>query len=148
MNTITLIRNFLLLTLVGGGSLLFTACSEEVKQEDIALQAAKVYYEQLLQGDYNAFVEGSIQGDSLPAAYKSQLLLNAQMYIEQQNENHKGIKAIEPLRATCDTTHVTIANKDSMILTANAFLAITYADSTREEIVVPMINKNSIWYLK
>lgn len=128
--------------------LLFSACSEEVKQEDIALQAAKVYYEQLLQGDYNAFVEGSLQGDTVPAAYKSQLLLNAQMYIEQQNEAHKGIKTIEPLRAACDTMHVTIANKDSMIVTANAFLALTYADSTREEIVVPMINKNSIWYLK
>lgn len=127
---------------------LFAACREEVKQEDIALQAAKVYYEQLLQGDYNAFVEGSLQGDTIPSNYKSQLLLNAQMYIEQQNELHKGIKAIEPLRAICDTTHVTIENKDSMIVTANAFLAISYADSTREEIVVPMINKNSIWYLK
>jgi hypothetical protein len=68
-----------------------------------------------------------------------------QMYIEQQNKAHQGITRVEALRATCDS--VKLPN-DSIIITAQAFLALCFKDSMREEIVVPMVKKNDIWYLR
>lgn len=116
-----------------------SSCKDQgPKPEDLALQAAKVYYEQLVNGDINSFVEGSLKGDSISPAYRKQLVLNMQMYLETINKSHRGIKAIEAVRATADTaTH-----------TANAFLAISFGDSIREEIVVPMVEKDGIWYMK
>lgn len=130
------------------------ACSDDGPHpEDVALQAAKAYYDQLLHGDYDSFVEGTLHGDTLvPSDFRSQLLLNARQFIEQQQENHKGISSIETVRATCDTiTLQGIKNhegNDSTVRIANAFLAIHYADSTREEIVVPMIELRNVWYMK
>lgn len=115
------------------------ACkNDEPKPEEVALQAAKVYYDQLLHGDYDAYVEGTLKGDSVPPAYRQQLLLNMQMYVEQQKREHKGISEVKALRAVHDSaTH-----------TVNAYLGLHYADSVREEIVVPMVEKNGVWYLR
>lgn len=118
--------------------LLFAACSKEVKPEEVALQAAKAYYDQLLNGDCNAYVEGSLKGDSVPESYRQQLVLNMQMYMEQQTKAHGGISGVETKRATYD----------SLTHTSNAFLVIAYADSVKEEIVVPMVEKNGVWYLR
>ena len=74
-----------------------------MKQEDVALQTAKAYYDQLVNGDYATFVDGTLQNDSIPEDYKAQLILNMQMYIEQQNKAHQGIARVEALRATCDS---------------------------------------------
>ena len=117
-----------------------TSCSkkDDMKQEDVALQTAKEYYDQLINGDYTTFVDGTLQNDSIPADYKSQLVLNMQMYIEQMNKAHQGITKVEALRATCDSVKV---SKDSTVVTAQAFLAICFKDSTREEFVVPMVKK-------
>lgn len=121
------------------GAMLLASCKqEEVKPEDVALQAAKVYYEQLLAGDYNSFVDGTLKGDSVPQAYRQQLLLNMQMFMERQKAEHKGIASVKPIRAVADTA----------AHTAETFLSITYADSTREEIVVPMVERKGVWYMR
>lgn len=121
------------------------ACSKEVNQEEYALQAAKAYYDQLVQGNYDAIVEGTWRNDSLPQDYKEQLSLNIQQYLENIQKEHKGINRVEALRAKCDTLKT--AN-DSSIVTAEAFLALCFNDSTREEIVVPMVHNADIWYLR
>ena len=121
------------------------ACSKEVNQEEYALQAAKAYYDQLVQGNYDAIVEGTWRNDSLPQDYKEQLSLNIQQYLENIQKEHKGINHVEALRAKCDTLKT--AN-DSSIVTAEAFLALCFNDSTREEIVVPMVHNADIWYLR
>ena len=119
------------------------SCSKtaENHEADIALQTAKAYYDQLLAGDYNAFVEGSLHGDSVPADYKEQLILNAKMFIEQQNDEHQGIEKIEANRASCDSTKSEQVN-------AVTFLTVFYKDGSKEEISVPMIRKGTIWYLR
>ena len=119
---------------------LLAACSskEEVKQEELALQAAKTYYDQLLQGDCDSFLEGTLQGDSLPPAYRDQLLLNTQMYLEKQRKNHGGISEVRTLSAKLDN-----AKQE-----AEAFLSVVYADSTKERILVPMLKKDGIWYMR
>lgn len=105
---------------------------------ELAGQAAQVYYEQLLKGDYESFVDGRYQPNKMPKDYREQLITNAKMYIGQQKEEHKGIKSVT----------VTDARADSVKHVANAFLTLTFGDNSKEEIVVPMVEKNNVWYLR
>ena len=131
--------------------MILAACSSEVSQEKRALTTAQKYYEQLVAGDYNSFVEGSLMGqDSVPEVYKSQMLLNAQMFMERMQTEHRGIKSVKPLRATVDTIKLRVANEPEAVkeIVAQAYLSLGFADSTKEEIVVPMVLKNDIWYIR
>ena len=131
--------------------MIMAACSSEVSQEKRALTTAQKYYEQLVAGDYNSFVEGSLMGqDSVPEVYKSQMLLNAQMFMERMQTEHRGIKSVKPLRATVDTIKLRVANEPEAVkeIVAQAYLSLGFADSTKEEIVVPMVLKNDIWYIR
>jgi hypothetical protein len=131
--------------------MILAACSSEVSQEKRALTTAQKYYEQLVAGDYNSFVEGSLMGqDSVPEVYKSQMLLNAQMFMERIQTEHRGIKSVKPLRATVDTIKFRVANEPEAVkeIVAQAYLSLGFADSTKEEIVVPMVLKNDIWYIR
>ena len=104
----------------------------------IAAHAAKVYYDQLLQGDYGSFVDGRYQPNKLPQGYREQLIANAKMFVGQQKKEHKGIKSVAVADAKADTArHV-----------ANAFLTLTYGDGTKEEVVVPMIESKGVWYMR
>lgn len=106
--------------------------------EQLAGQAAKVYYDYLLKGDYDAFVDGRYQPDSIPQSYRRQLVDNAKMFVGQQEKEHGGIKSVAVADARADTAHHV----------ANAFLTFTYGDSTREDVVVPMVESKGVWYLK
>ena len=131
--------------------MILASCSSEVSQEKRALATAQKYYEQLVAGDYNSFVEGSLMGqDSVPEVYKSQMLLNAQMFMERMQTEHRGIKSVKPLRATVDTIKLRVANEPEAVkeVVAQAYLSLGFADSTKEEIVVPMVLKNDIWYIR
>ena len=131
--------------------MILAACSSEVSQEKRALTTAQKYYEQLVAGDYNSFVEGSLMGqDSVPEVYKSQMLLNAQMFMERMQTEHRRIKSVKPLRATVDTIKLRVANEPEAVkeIVAQAYLSLGFADSTKEEIVVPMVLKNDIWYIR
>lgn len=50
-----------------------TACHEEPNPDDLALQAAKGYYDELLAGNYEAFLNGKATADSMPQNYRSQM---------------------------------------------------------------------------
>lgn len=116
-----------------------SACNkEEIKPEDIALQTAKVYYDQLLNGDYASFVDGMNMNDSVVPAYREQLITNMKMFMGQQEQEHKGINNVQTVRAMADSASHTV----------NAFLLFTYNDSTKEEVVVPMVERNGIWMMK
>ena len=118
------------------------------------MTTAQKYYEQLVQGDYNSFVEGSLMGqDSVPEAYKSQMLLNARMFMERMQKEHDGISSVKALRAKVDTiwAGVKSASGDPAAIkevVAQAYLSLDFADSSKEEIVVPMVLKNDIWYIR
>ena len=125
----------MLLSLLG----IFCACSKkEIKPEEMALRMAKVYYEQLLSGDYASFVDGMSYNDTVVPAYREQLITNMKMYIGQQEKEHQGIRQVLPLRAVQDTVSHTV----------NAFLMMCYNDSTKEQVVVPMVEKGGIWMMK
>ena len=125
-----------------------TACSSDDKQEERAMTTAQKYYEQLVAGDYEGFVEGAINSqDSLPADYKEQLVLNAKMYVERMQNEHQGIRSVKAMRAQVDTLKAN--NSDEIVaITARAFVALGFADSTKEEVLVPMVLKDDVWSLR
>ena len=59
-------------------------------------------------------------------------------YMGQLKDDHSGLAAVQAISAKTDTArHV-----------GRAFLMLCFADSTKEEIVVPMVLHDGNWYLK
>lgn len=112
------------------------------------MATAQKYYEHLANGDYNSFVDGTVNSqDTLPVNYREQLVLNAKMYMERMQNEHQGIKSVKAIRAQVDT--IKAHNSDEIeSITARAFLSLGFVDSTKEEILVPMVLKNDVWYLR
>lgn len=120
----------LLLTVMG--------CTSTPNVNEVAARSAKQYYKYLLTGQYESFVDGKYHTDRIPGSYRNQLVDNAKMYMAQQEQDHRGIKDVRIVNAKVDTSrHV-----------ANVFLVFAYGDSTSEEIVVPMVEKDNVWYMK
>lgn len=129
-------RLFYMLSLV---FLLLCSCSKrEVDQGELAAIAAKGYYDLLLEGKYEEYVDGSYRPDSIPQNYRHQLILNAKMFMERQQEKHQGIKQVNVLNANVDTAHHV----------ANVFLSVVYGDSIKEQVVLPMIQVADKWMMK
>ena len=116
---------------------LWAGCNQPTPEEQ-AGKAAKEYYDRLVAGDYEAFLRGRAGSDSLPADYRQQLLQACELLVRQQKKAHGGITEITLSNAKRDTTlHLT-----------QAFLLLTFRDSTQEEIVVPMIEQGGRWLMK
>ena len=105
---------------------------------EMAGRTAKLYYENLLHGRYDVFVVGFYRPDSIPSSYRSQLIDNARMYVAQMNDDHHGLARVDLIRATADTAR----NE------GRAFLLLCFADSTREEVVVPMVRIENLWMMR
>ena len=105
---------------------------------DVAARVAKQYYDYLIEGKYEAFVDGRYQPEAIPDSYREQLIKNAKMFMGQQQIEHRGIKETRIVNATADDD-----NHE-----ANVFLTLCYGDSTVEEICVPMVESEGIWYLR
>ena len=121
-------------------SFLLMACGEktEVDQGELAGRAAKLYYEQLLKGQYDAFLGGENRSDKLPDSYRKQLLTNLRQFVEQQKAEHNGIDSVSFVSSV-------FSGKDS---TASAFLLFHYGDRTAKQVVVPMLKKKGVWIMR
>ena len=114
-------------------------CSKkEVKDNKAAATFAKGYYERLIEGNYEGYVDALNYPDSIPSGYRSQLVLNAKLFAEKQKGLHGGWVAVEI--ADCDV--------DDASSTAQVILNLCYADSTREKVVVPMVERGGSWYIR
>ena len=122
-------------------ALLLAACGEkkqDIDQGKLAAKAAKHYYEQLLKGDYEAFLNNENRTNNLPDNYRKQLLLNLKQFVAQQDSVHHGIDSI-----TLGASH--FSAKDN---TASVFLLFCYGDKTTEQVVVPMVKERGKWILR
>lgn len=129
-------RAFLALTVIIA---CLTACKKDGPDpNEVMGQAAKIYYEYLIQGKYDAYVDGFYQPDSIPESYREQLVTNAKMFAGLMNEQHNGLKSVTIASAKADTARHT----------GHAFLMMCFGDSTREEVVVPMVEHNGNWMLR
>jgi len=119
-------------------TILFSCGSQKKDPSEIVGKTAKIYYDYLLNSDYNAFVDGMNQPESIPNNYREQLVANAKMFIGQQKEDHGGIKKIAVSAAKADTIHNT----------GDAYLLLTYGDNTTEQVVVPMVKRKGVWFMR
>lgn len=118
--------------------MLMEACSSPTREE-LASLAAKGYYDHLIHGEYEQFLEGKeILAISDDASYRSQLLDNYRKFIAEQQSSHRGIREVRIVRA----------KTDSLLSYTNVFLTLCFGDSTNEEIVVPMVEKKGRWRMR
>ena len=118
-------------------AVLLLSCAGSTPEEQAAA-AAKEYYDQLLRGDEEAFLNGKAGADSLPDDYRRELLAVYQHHLAKMQREHGGISEVRISNARSDTTlHLT-----------HAFLLLCFGDSTREEITVPMVECDGIWMMK
>jgi hypothetical protein len=75
------------------------------------------------------------------------------MLMERMQKEHNGIESVKVLRAKVDTIKAGTSGKSGeqdeiKEIVAQAYLSLGFADSSREEIVVPMVFKDDVWYLR
>ena len=108
-------------------------------REELASLAAKGYYEHLIHGEYEQFYEGMDQRAlSEEPAYRSQMLDNLRQFMARQEQEHRGVLEVRVSNVTTDTVQQL----------TNVFLVLCFGDSTNEEIVVPMVERNGAWRMK
>ena len=117
---------------------LLSCGGDSVDQEQLVATTAQLYYQYLLDGKYDDFVGGMDLHLSPSPSYKEQLRANAKMFVRQQEKMHKGIASIR----------VSGAEVDERNHAANAYLVFCYGDSTTEEVVVPMVERDKLWLMR
>lgn len=119
--------------------LLLCGCSQQDQSsEEQAGIAAKEYYDRLLAGDIDGFLKGKADMDSVPADYRSQMYAACEQYKKELDETHGGVAAITVSNARTDSTQQMM----------QAFLLLNFRDSTKEEIIVPMVQRGEVWMLR
>ena len=130
---------FTIVAWVGISIVLATSCVKSSPEEQAAL-AAKEYYECLLKGDAEGLVSAKADADSLPDSYRRMLVMAYRQYLSDINSKHGGLHAI--------AVSENVARRDSTKGVTYAFLLLSFNDSTREEISVPMVEQDGRWYVK
>ena len=95
-------------------------------------QAAERFYAHLIEGRYDDYVSARYDSDSLPQAYRSQLIDLAAQFMAQQRKTRGGI-----LSATAMAD--TLIEADS---SARVRLDLVFADSLREESSIALVFRN------
>ena len=117
---------------------ILAACGSATKEE-LASMAAKGYYDHLIHGEYEQFYEGMDQREFTgEAEYRSQMLDNFRQFMARQEKEHHGVLEVRVSNVTIDTVQQF----------TNVFLVLCFGDSTNEEIVVPMVERNGSWRMK
>ena len=115
----------------------WAACSSPTREE-LASLAAKGYYQHLIEGDFDHFLEGRVMADSLPDDYRSQLIDGYSQFLAQQVKARGGINEVRISRAYTDSTQQY----------TSVLLMLCYGDSTSEEVIVPMVEHDGRWMMK
>ena len=125
-------------TLIAAMISLVLSCRNSPTKEQLAAMAAQGYYQHLQQGDIDNYLAGVAGYDSLPEGYKSELKVNMKMFLARQKAEHGDIVSVETSNAKTDST----------LNVVYALLNIQYADSMREEICVPMVERQGKWVMR
>lgn len=126
------------MTLVVAGLLASCKTDKGPQEGEVAAQTAKIYYDQLLKGQYEQYFEGKDQPKKVPESYRKQMIALYKVYISRQDSLHQGIDSV-----TINDAKYSAKNK-----TANVFLTLHFGDATQEEVLVPMVRKNGTWYMR
>lgn len=122
-------------------STLLGACADkpkEANQGELAARAAKLYYDSLIAGRHANFYDGKLKADTVPESYRWQMIELLRQHTDNEQERHKGIKSVS----------ISGCHYSPKTQTANVMLTLAYGDSTSEQIAVPMVRRNNVWYMR
>ena len=131
-------RLVLLLTIV-----LLAACGGSTAESDLtpeeeASHTARRLYQALYQGDCETFLDSRLTAGEMPTSYRKAMLTNLKQHVAKTRDMHRGVGSIEVSHAVMGSTlHI-----------MQVLLILNYADATKEEIVVPMVESNGEWKMK
>ncbi len=111
---------------------------EDFPPQDVAANTAKLYYQYLIDGKYEDFVAGMVRHVEWTENDRRQMVENAKSFVSQQKDLHQGMRNVSAIRSQVD----------SVEHTAMVFLMMEFADNTKEEILVPMVEKDSLWLMR
>ncbi len=126
------------LIILSAMALVVVSCGREASTEEVVGATARLYYESLLEGRYDDYVAGLDGWKEMPPAYREQLRDNAKMFVHKQEKARGGIKSVEVSQSEVDTENHQ----------AQVFLRFCYADSTAEQVVVPMVERDGVWLMR
>ena len=122
-------------------SFLLAACSPGGKGSGVQPPTAKEvmeYYELYRSGNYAEYVKAMQSCDDKPADFCKQMADALKQHAARIKEEKGGTVSAEFLRTELHAEH----------FAADAYLSVTYGDSTKEEIVLPLVFWQEKWRLK
>ena len=122
-------------------SYLLAACSPGGKGEGLQPPTADevmAYYELYRSGNYADYVKAMQSCDDKPADFCKQMADALKQHATRIKEEKGGTVSAEFLRTELHAEHSA----------ADAYLSVTYGDSTKEEIVLPLVFWQDKWRLK
>ena len=103
-----------------------------------AASAAVCYYEALIDSDFVTYTNGIVGKAQLPEDYHNQFVKLTEAFVAKMDKEHDGLCGV--------TSNRCIESDDGDM--ANVFLELTFRDSTKEEVLVPMVLCNGQWMMK
>ena len=122
-------------------AVLASACSDKgegPQPEQLAAQAAKQYYDGLIYGREEDWLDGHMGAEAMSPDYRQQLLENARMFLDQQRRAHGGI---------CDVA-VGECRGQTFDGSPIAILNLRFSDATQETVAVPMVLDDGVWRMR
>ena len=113
---------------------------QEVSLEQQAAEAAQSYYQRLLDGYPDGFLAGKAAYDEMPADYRDQLVKANEQYMKEVEQKHNGLRSV--------VVSPNVGRIDSTLHVVYAFLLLSYGDSTKEEVTVPMVQVDGDWKMR
>lgn len=113
----------------------WSACSR-IDEGESARRAALSYYDCLIESRYGDYVAGIAYCDSMTEDYRSQMVDLVAQYAAREREKRGGILSVQALDDTLSGGMASI------------FLEVLFADSTREEVIMPMVKCGDVWKMQ
>ena len=130
-----MMKHFWVYLCVCAGASLWMACSHKDDGEQ-ARRAAMSYYECLIDGRYEEYVNGIAYSDSMTGVYRSQMVDLVAQFAAREEKERGGIISVQALGDTVSGD------------VASVFLEVLFGDSTHEEVTMPMVKCGGEWKMQ
>ena len=119
------------------------SCKSENKkgivEKSTPSEIAETAYAHIIKGEYDEYLSGAYRVyDSIPQRYHNSLVNVLKQAAENEKKERKGMVSAKAIAE----------NTNEKATYSVVRIDITYGDSTKEEIVVPVIKYNGRWRLK
>ena len=118
---------------------LVSSCGDKDEKElKQAGNAAVKYYEYLIAGQYDRYVDGIRSCDSVPEAYRNRMKVLVKQFVAREKAKNGGLKS------------VALGREELCLggMSANVFLNVTFGNGMTEEVVLPLVKVGKIWRMQ